>query len=341
LASSIAWFDEWTSRLEETVSKYAESVDRENLAPKDLIDGLAQLGVFRAADEGIDRVLAAVRALSRWSPGVAHIVLVHSSSVLAMGENPGGIVAFSMTEPGGGTDIVSNLRTVAEEAGDAHIIRGEKIFTSNAPYADYFLVLAMASDGPTLFLARRSENIQIEVLDLLGLRGSGASRVVYNGVPAVRIGSPGKGVREALRGINLGRLGYAAIALGIVDAALEIMVAAGQQKEIFGRKLIDYQGVRWRIAELYMESAALEALVEKTSANLDPVNAAAAKNLGAALAQKAAWAASQILGGRGLARWSRTERMMRDARTLDIGEGAREVLLDFIGSRTIKKVASR
>jgi len=331
------WFDEWARRLEEAASRYAERVDRENLAPRELLDELEGLGAFRAVDEGPLRVLQAVRAISRWSPGTAHIVLVHSSSVLAMGENPGGIVAFSMTEPGGGTDILANLQTRAEGAGDGYRITGEKIFTSNAPYASHFLVLASTSEGPALFLAPRSDRIHVEPLDLLGLRGSGASRVVYRGAPARLAGSPGRGVKEALRGINLGRLGYAAIALGIADAALSIIASAGQ-KVVFGRRLVEYQGIQWRIAEIAMERAALEALVEKTAGTLDPVAAASAKNLGASLAQKAAWAASQILGGRGLARWSRTERMMRDSRVLDIGEGAREVLLDFIASRTLRSL---
>ncbi|MCE4622064.1 MAG: acyl-CoA dehydrogenase family protein, partial [Desulfurococcales archaeon] len=111
---------------------------------------------------------------------------------------------------------------------------------------------------------------------------------------------------------------------------------------IFGKKLIDYQGLRWRIAELFMEREALEALVYSTAekaeseGKIDPLKAAVAKNLGASIAQRATWAATQALGGRGLKRWSRIERLSRDARVLDIGEGSREVLLDFIASRAIK-----
>ncbi len=328
------------ARVEGVAAEYALRTDMDNLAPREALEELSGLGVFRALELGLDGVLAVVRALARHSPGMAHIVLVHSSSLLAMGRDPGGIVAFSMTEPGGGTDIVANLRTVAEEADGGYRIRGEKMFTSNAPYADYFLVLARGDGGPTLYLAGRDETVEVEVLDLLGLRGSGASRVVYRGTPAERVGEPGRGVREALQGINLGRLGYAAIALGIADSALRIIVEAASGKVVFGKKLIEYQGLQWRIADIAMKREALEALVEKASrGGPDPYLAAVAKNLGASLAQEAAWAAAQVLGGRGLARHSPTERMMRDARVLDVGEGSREVLLDFIASRVVKRLA--
>lgn len=334
---------ELLERVEEIASKYAVVTDRENRVPDEALGELVGAGAFNAAGLGPLGIVQVVRSISRHSPGMAHVVLVHSTSVFASGlGSVDGIVAFSMTEPGGGSDVLGNLKTTAEERDGSAVIRGEKLFTSNAPYARYFLVLAKGPEGPTLYLAERDESIQVEPLDLLGLRGTGSSRVVYNDTPARRVGEPGRGLREALNGINMGRLGYAAIALGIIDASLEEIVRHASSKIVFGKRLIDYQGLRWRIAELAMEREALEALVYSTAraaeaeGRVDPLKAAVAKNLGASAAQKAAWTATQALGGRGLQRWSRMERLSRDARVLDIGEGSREVLLDFIASRIVK-----
>lgn len=152
-------------------------------------------------------------------------------------------------------------------------------------------------------------------------------------------------MREALEAINIGRAGYAAIGLGIVEGALEAAVSHAARHSVFGRRLIEYQGVRWMLAEIRAEALALEALVDRLAAQadasgaVDPEGAAVAKVLAARLAGRAAWTAVQLMGGRGLQRWSRTERLQRDARVLDIGEGAREVLLDFIASRLEKALA--
>ncbi|MCE4601445.1 MAG: acyl-CoA/acyl-ACP dehydrogenase [Desulfurococcales archaeon] len=335
---------ELVERAEAIASKYAEETDRSNLVPAEALEELLRIGVFDARSLGPIGVIEVVRGISRYSPGMAHVVLVHSTSIYTGRlDVADGIVAFSMTEPGGGSDVLANLKTVAEEVdGNRVVINGVKMFTSNAPYAKYFLVLARGREGPALYLAEKDETIEVEVLDLLGLRGTGSSKVVYNNTPGELVGTPGKGLKEALTGINMGRLGYAAIALGIADASLEMAVTSASKKTVFGKRLIEYQGLRWRIAEIAMEREALEALVYSTArlaeetGGVDPYKAAVAKNLGASLAQKATWMATQTLGGRGLARWSRPERLMRDARVLDIGEGSREVLLDFIASRIVK-----
>ena len=323
---------------QEVASRFWRIIDRENLVPQEALEELRKLGLFQQSEIEPSIIMESVRAISRFSPGLAHVVLVSYSGHIATGVD--GLLALSITEPGGGTDVKANLKTTAVEENEKARIRGEKIFTSNAPYADYYVILAQGPKGPSLYLAEPGPNIEYEVLDVTGLRGSGASRVVYRDAEARPV-VQGDGLKKALAGINVGRLGYAFIALGIVDRALELIISVGQEKVIFGRKLIEYQGVQWRIAELEMGRRSLEALVNRAldsleKGRLDPVDAAVAKVMGAELAQKAAWAASQILGGRGLARGSETERMLRDARVLDIGEGAREVLLDFIAGKAIK-----
>ncbi len=329
--------------LEDLARSYWREIDSSNIVPDHVISKLKSEGALSPGEVGLDEILEAVRVVSRYSPGLAHVILVNASAWLATGGSRGGVYAFSITEPGGGTDIAANLKTVAIKAKSGYEISGVKIFTSNAPYADYFVVLASYENAPTLFLAARQDRIRYEVLEVLGLRGSGASRVEYDNANAELAGTPGKGIREALRGINLGRAGYGMIALGIADRALEVIRDAASNKIIFGRPLMEYQGVKWTAAELEINRRMLESLLDKikksvsTNGEPDPMLAAIAKVAGASLAQKASWAASQILGGRGVSRGAETERMMRDSRILDIGEGAREVLLDFIGGRVLKR----
>ncbi|MCE4627860.1 MAG: acyl-CoA/acyl-ACP dehydrogenase [Desulfurococcales archaeon] len=323
----------------------AEIIDKDNLIPEHVVRTMREEGVFDLRNESLGSFLCKIRAIASVSPAVAHTLLVHASAWLSANMpdlEDGQILALSVTEPGGGTDIKSSLKSTVESVDGELKLSGTKIFTSNAPYADAFVVLAHGPAGPTLYLVPKSSSVEYELLDITGLRGTGASIVRYKSAPARRVGMPGKGVREALRGINLGRLGYGAIALGIIDASLDIIVSTGREKVIFGRELLTYQGIKWTIADLHSRMRAIEALIEsvvrgaENTWSIDPEIAAIVKVLGARAAQDAAWAATQILGGRGLARWSITDRLQRDARALDIGEGAREVLLDYISSVAIK-----
>ncbi len=334
--------------LESKLPSLADSIDRDNTVPRGFLEELARAGAFSA--EGVGELYKLVRLASKWSPAVGHVILIDGMAKLVLRGKLAGreaIVAVSITEPGGGTDVLGNLQTRAEEERGEARIYGRKVFTSNALYATHFLVLARGPEGPTLYLAEAGEGVHVEPMDLTALRGAGVGSVVYEGARAVRVGTPGKGLREALESINFGRAGYAAIGLGIVDGALEAAVGHASRHTIFGKRLLDYQGVKWMLAEIRSEALAVEALLERlasqaeASGRMDPEGAAAAKILAARLAQKAAWTAVQLMGGKGLQRWSWTERLQRDARVLDIGEGAREVLLDFIASRLEKALAAR
>ncbi len=338
------------SFLVERLPLYAESIDRDNRVPEDVLGDIKRLGGFDALSLGVSGLMEAVRLASMSSPGTAHVLLVHGVSVLLSGGGVGseGIVAFSMTEPGGGSDVRANLKTKAVEVPGGFRVSGVKVFTSNALYASEFLVLAMGDEGPGLYRVPLGDGVTVEGLDLSGFRGSGVGRVVYRDAWGELVGEAGKGLRVALEGINIGRLGYASIALGIAEGSLVHVFNAARSKVVFGSRLLELQGPRWMMANVYRKMLALEALVREEASRadergyrVDPVVAAAAKTLGADLAWEASWLAVQLSGGRGLARWSLPERFMRDSRVLDIGEGAREIMLDFLASRLIKSLESR
>ena len=324
----------------------AERIDRDNIIPATVLSELINTGFFNLNNDSLEEFLCRIRVTARVSPAAAHSLLVHASSWLAAGKprlDNGEILALSVTEPGGGTDLKSSLKSIVTRKADKIILQGTKIFTSNAPYATSFIVLALGPSGPTLYKASRDETVKIKLLDLTGLRGTGASIVEYNNTHVTPIGTPGKGVKEALKGINLGRLGYGAIALGIIDKSLDIIINTSKNKIIFGNQLITYQGIKWRISKIFINLILIESIINKIIQDssgtwtIDPEKAAITKVYSAKAAQHAAWTASQILGGRGLARWSLTDRLQRDARALDIGEGAREILLDYIASQAIKR----
>ncbi len=331
--------------LLEEVPARAGEIDRLNRVPDSLLDALASEGAFDAASLGLGGLLEAVRLAARSSPGLAHVILVHGTSVIASGGVAGsrGIVAFSVTEPGGGSDVIANLKTSAREEGSSAVIDGVKVFTSNALYAGEFLVLANGPGGPTMYLVPRGRGVEVEPLELSGFRGSGVGRVVYSGARGERVGEPGRGLREALQGINVGRLGYAAIALGMAESMVEEAYRAASGKRVFGRGLLELQGPRWMLAEVYRRSLLLRGLVASAIAGargwtVDPVLAAAAKVEAGSLAREAVWTGVQLQGGRGLALGGLGERLWRDSRVLDIGEGSREVLLDFLWGRLERRL---
>ncbi len=335
--------------LVEVLPQYAESIDRNNRVADQILSDLWKLGGFDALSLGVSGLMEAVRLASMSSPGLAHVLLVHGTSVLLSGGSVGssGIVAFSMTEPGGGSDVRANLRTRALKVDGRINIKGVKVFTSNALYASEFLVLALGDEGPGLYKVPKGVGVEVEELDLSGFRGSGVGRVVYRDAEGELAGTAGKGLREALEGVNIGRLGYASIALGITEGSLLHIFKTAKGKVVFGSKLLELQGPRWMLADIYRKYLALESLVRAEAANadmkgyrVDPAIAAAAKTLGADLARESTWVAVQLSGGRGLSRWSLPERLTRDSRVLDIGEGAREVLFDFLASRLAKRYES-
>ncbi len=331
--------------LVERLPSVARDIDVSNELPSQVIEELSSLGGFDVESLGPGGVLEAVRLASRSSPALAHVILVHATSFVASGASGGNILAFSVSEPGGGSDLRSNLKTRAVEDGSFAKVRGVKSFTSNAVYASEFIVLAVGPGGPTLYSVKRDpDTVRVKPLDLVGLRGCGVAMVEYLDAEAVRVGSPGMGIKEALRGINFGRLGYAAIGIGIAEGALMYAYRASSARVLFGSGLLEMQGPRWMLAEVYRKLVAVRALVREAVMeagkgwNVDPVKASIAKLLGAELAREATWVAIQLQGGRGLSRWSDAERLWRDSRILDIGEGARETLMDFIASRLLKSM---
>ncbi len=338
----------------ELFEQKAVEADRENKAPPEIIEYLRNNILDKRYEHTIlSERLEAVETISRIAPAFASIVLIttsvqYLSKRLGIEElaNPG-IYAVALTEGGSGSDLVRNIETTAEPFNQHYCLSGIKYYTSNGLYADAHLVLAL--DKKTgkleLFLSRDLEKIDVEPLELEAFRGAGITKTRYNCAKAEKL-TEGTGLKEALTAINLGRLGYAGIGIGIIEGSLEDAIQYTTTRKAFGGLLADLQGVQFMLAEIYTQlyplKNAYQNEIGKLSATgkVDPVTAATLKNAATQAARRAALINLQLHGGRGLQRGTRTLRLLHDSLAVGIGEGAYEVLQTFIAKKIISAYKS-
>lgn len=343
-------YDEIANFIISEIPKIAERTDKENEMPGEFLEKMKEFGLFNLKRFELKQIYDFVELASRSSPAIANLLmsnLVYTSHQKLREERyENSIFSLSITEAGGGTDIRSNLLTTAtDKDGDKVIINGEKIFSSMAMYATHFIVLANGTQGPSLYLVKKQDAVEVSPMDIISFRGTGLGAVKYKEVEGELLGVPGKGLRDVLKAINIGRIGYGAMALGIARGAIE-ETSKVTKKKIFGGKLSDFQAVKWMYAEIEIKKRLLEALIDltvdkiKSQGYADPLDASIIKASSGELAQRATWIATQLSGGRGLSAGGTVDRLNRDARVLDIGEGSKEALLDFIGESSLKKYES-
>ena len=252
--------------------------------------------------------------------------------------------AFALTEPGAGSDA-SAIRTRAERIGPAdaptaYRLTGTKIWVSNAPEADNYLVFATldpagGSRAISAFLVEKeTPGFRFGAHEKkMGIRSCPAAELVFDGaeVPAAnRLGAEGDGYRIALSALAEGRISIAAACVGIARAGLEAAARHVSDRRAFGGRLADQQGVRFMLAEMAREVVAARAVTRV---------AAAAKDRGEPLAELssiAKWTASdaamrvatdavQLFGASGYSRETGVERLMRDAKGAQIYEGTNQI----------------
>ena len=252
--------------------------------------------------------------------------------------------AFALTEPQAGSDA-SAIRTRAERIGPAdaptaYRLTGTKIWISNAPEADHYLVFATldptgGSRAICAFLVDKgTPGFRFGAHEKkMGIRSCPAAELVFDGaeVPAAnRLGAEGDGYRIALSALGEGRISIAAACVGIARAGLEAAARHVSDRKAFGGPLADQQGVRFMLAEMAREVAAARAVTRV---------AAAAKDRGEPLAELASiakWTASdaamrvatdavQLFGASGYSRETGVERLLRDAKGAQIYEGTNQI----------------
>jgi alkylation response protein AidB-like acyl-CoA dehydrogenase len=247
--------------------------------------------------------------------------------------------AFGLTEPNAGTDSAGQ-QTIATKDGDNYILNGSKIFITNGGAADIYIVFAMTdktqgNKGITAFILEKGmEGFTFgKKEDKMGIHTSQTMELVFQNVkvPAANVlGQVGKGFKIAMQTLDGGRIGVAAQALGIAEAALADAIEYSKQRVQFGKPICKFQAIAFKIADMATKIEAARHLVYKAAMlkqNKQPygVAAAMAKMYASDIAMEVATDAVQIFGGYGYSEEYPVARHMRDAKITQIYEGTNEV----------------
>ncbi|WP_121745859.1 acyl-CoA dehydrogenase [Streptomyces sp. E2N166] len=251
----------------------------------------------------------------------------------------GGLLgAYCLSEPASGSDAAS-LRTKAVRDGDGWVLTGTKAWITHGGIADFYTVMARTGEegprGITAFLVPGdAEGLSAAVPEKkMGLKGSPTAQVHLDGVrvpDARRLGDEGQGFAIALSALDSGRLGIAACAIGVAQAALDEAVSYAADRRQFGKPISDFQGLRFMLADMATQIEAGRALY-LTAARLRDAGLPFAKQAAMAklhctdTAMRATTDAVQILGGYGYTADFPAERYMREAKVLQIVEGTNQI----------------
>jgi alkylation response protein AidB-like acyl-CoA dehydrogenase len=345
--------------------------------PSELLPKLAELGLmgvtfapeWGGAGLGHQEYALILEELARVDAAVALTVSAHHSlcaghihlagtepqkrkflGPLARGERLG---CWSLTEPGSGSDA-SALRTTARREGSDWVLNGVKTFATNGHYADVCVVMALTDRGANKhgisafivekgtpgFRAGKKEN-------KLGLRASDTAELIFEDcrVPEENLlGRQDEGFIDCLRVIDKGRIGIAAIAVGIAQGAFQASLSYSKQRKTFGRPIGDYQAIQWKLADMATEIEAARMLTWRAAWLADSGRrvtkaSSMAKLYASEIAVRATSEAIQVHGGYGFLRDYPVEKFYRDVKLCTIGEGTSEVQRMVIARELLKEQA--
>jgi alkylation response protein AidB-like acyl-CoA dehydrogenase len=336
--------------------------DRAHGFPRELIAKLAELGFmgvcipeeYGGAGADFPSYILVLEELSRADAGVGVTVAVHTSAVtlpilnfgtdeqrsrfvppLARGEAVG---AFALTEPGAGSDAGS-LRTAATANGEGWTISGSKQWITNGGFGGTVLLFARTdpdTPGPKGVSAFILDGGDVEVTreeEKLGLNSSSTVDLVIDGAEVGRdrlLHEEGKGFTVAMATLDGGRIGIAAQALGIAQAAYDVAREYALERRQFGKRIADFQAIQWKLADMATELDAARLLVYraawlKQEGKPHTEEGAKAKLFASEMARRQTAEAIQILGGYGYTKEFPVERYYRDAKITEIYEGTSEI----------------
>lgn len=349
---------------EKEISPIADVMDREERFPIELFERLAQLGYAGVGVPGeyegtfSDYLSVAIMGeeFSRVSASVPVALFPHSILCghniyrygtqaqkerylpdLARGEQWG---AMALTEVSAGSDAVS-LRTTAEKSGNEYLLNGSKTFITNVPFADVYLLYAKTApekgpDGISAFIVEKgfAGFTTGRNFEKMGMRGSPTGEIFLDAcrVPSENLlgGKEGKGFKHLIEGLDVERVSWSSIALGIAQASFESALTYSQEREQFGKPIIDFQMIQRMISEMAVNVEAARLLVYRAADLLDKgkrarFEASSAKLFSTEAAVKVSGDALQIYGGAGYIKDYPVERYFRDAKTLTVAAGSSEV----------------
>jgi alkylation response protein AidB-like acyl-CoA dehydrogenase len=337
---------------DERIAPHAAQWDREHHFPRELYSEMGELGLMGicvpeeyggAGADYLSYVLV-MEELSRADAGVGVTLAVHLGAgmlpilnwateeqkqrfvpPLAAGDE---ICAFALTEAEAGSDAGALRTRVADGR-----ITGTKQWITNGSYASTFTVFAREGDtGVSAFLVRGDADgfAVTREEEKMGLNSSSTADISLEDTPGERLGEQGKGMRIALSTLDGGRIGIAAQAVGIAQAALELATAYAQERRAFGGPIARFQAIQQKLADMQTEIEAARALVWRAARLKDAgrphtIEGAQAKLFASGVARRQTGEAIQVLGGYGYTKEFPAERYYRDAKVTEIYEGTSEI----------------
>lgn len=365
------------SFINKEIEPLAQQIEEENLTPKHILQGAADLGLFGLSIpqeygglevgmlgkcmiyEELGHGPNFFSSIIGGHNGIGSVGIVELGNVeqkerylpqMASGERIG---AFALTEPSAGSDPAA-LKTTAERKGDRYILNGTKQFITNGDIAQVFTVMAitdksMGSKGITSFIVESGfRGFRVGKIEKkMGLHGSHTAELIFEDceVPVENVlGELGRGYANALRILANGRVGLAARNLGSAQKLLEISMRYTQQRVQFGKPIFDNQIIQHYLANMAIDIQALRSLVYDVARKVDAgekviKEAAIAKAFGSEAFGRVADLAVQIHGGMGYMQECEVERYYRDARIARIYEGTSEIQRNIIAAQLKKEYA--
>ncbi|MBI3004557.1 MAG: acyl-CoA dehydrogenase family protein [Ignavibacteriales bacterium] len=331
--------------------------------PMDVVRKMAELGFLGATvpaelgGAGLSALefVVIMEEIARVDPSVGLTLAAHSGLCLQhllLFANPGQakkyipelasgkkIGSWCLTEPFSGSDS-GGMKTTAVRQGDVYVVNGSKSFITNGSYASTFVVMAKTDPdkgkkGISAFILEKNfPGVSVgKKENKLGMRASDTVQINFENVRVPKdnlLGSEGEGFKQALAVLDGGRVGIAALSVGLAQGALDAAVKYSKERQQFGKTLSEFQAIQFSLADMATEIEAARLLTYKAAAAKakgDDINlvAAQAKYFASEVAQRAATAAVQIHGGYGFIKDYPVEKFYRDVKLLTIGEGTTEV----------------
>jgi acyl-CoA dehydrogenase len=258
------------------------------------------------------------------------------------------LASFCLTEPDAGSDV-SGMRTTAVKKGDKYVINGSKCFITNGGYADFYTVYAKTDKdaghrGISAFVVPREAGVVVDKKeDKMGQRASNTATITFNDceVPADHLlGEENKGFKLAMMTLDRTRPGVAAMAVGIARAAFEFATDYSKERVQFGVPIAMHQAIQFMIADMATDIEAARLLVWKSAVLLDQgrrntLESSHAKRFAADTAMKVATDAVQVYGGYGFIKEYPVEKLMRDAKIMQLYEGTSQIQRLVIARETL------